>query len=309
MTMTRSRFLRATAAAMAGAAASSFSAAHDVLPAPRLRTRPIPSSGAALPVIGCGTWMTFDVGSSPAERAPLAATLRSFFDAGGSLIDSSPMYGQSEQVVGDLLIAAKSRERAFVATKVWTRGREAGIAQMQNSMQKLGTDRIDLMQVHNLVDWREHLPTLREWKAAGRIRYIGITHYTRGAYAEVEAVMRAEKLDFVQINYAIDDRAAEERILPLAADRGIAVLINRPFSAGALFRKVRDTPLPAWASELECTSWAQLFLKFVLSHPAVTCAVPGMSSAAHVADNIAAGTGTLPDARQRLRIAGLWDAR
>ncbi|MET0540341.1 MAG: aldo/keto reductase, partial [Variovorax sp.] len=194
------------------------------------------------------------------------------------------------------LAAATGHEKAFVATKVWTSGREAGIAQMEQSFARLKTQRMDLMQVHNLVDWRTHLATLRDWKARGRVRYIGITHYTASAYAEVEAVLRAEKLDFLQINYSMDERSAEKRLLPLAAERGVAVIVNMPFGGGGLLRRLRDKPLPSWAAEIGCTSWAQVLLKFVLSHPSVTCTIPGTSRPEHMAENAKAGAGALPDA-------------
>ncbi|KWT82892.1 MULTISPECIES: aldo/keto reductase [unclassified Variovorax] len=258
--------------------------------------RPIPSTREALPVIGCGTWIGFDVSPGSAGHQRLPGVLDALFAAGGTLIDSSPMYGRAEAVVGALLAASGQREKAFLATKVWTSGREAGIAQMEQSFQRLRTGRIDLLQVHNLVDWRTHLATLRDWKAQGRVRYLGITHYTASAYAEVEAVLRAEPLDFLQINYSIDARQAEERLLPLAAERGVAVIVNMPFGGGGLLRRLRAQPLPGWAAEIGCASWAQLLLKFVLSHPAVTCTIPGTSRAEHMADNAAAATGGFPDA-------------
>ncbi len=268
-----------------------------------MQTRRIPSSGADLPVVGCGTWRTFDVGTGAAERIPLGEVLHSLFAAGGSVINSSPMYGRSEQVVGDLLSAAKGRDRAFVATKVWTRGRAEGVAQMQRSMSLLRTDHIELMQIHNLVDWRTHLATLRAWKKDGRITYLGVTHYTSSAYDDLEAVMRAETLDFVQLNYAADDRAAEQRLLPLAADRGIAVLVNRPFGEGSLLRSLRNRPVPDWFSQIDCTSWPQALLKFVLGHPAVTCVIPGTSRPEHMRDNVRAGLGRMPDRDMLRRIA------
>lgn len=271
----------------------------------KMRTRPIPSSGEALPVVGCGTWQTFDVGQKPEERAPRAEVLRVLFESGGSVIDSSPMYGQAEGVVGDLLAASGARDRAFLATKVWTSGRAAGIAQMRRSAERLRSDKIDLMQVHNLVDWRTHLSTLRAWKREGRIRHLGVTHYTESAHDELEAVMRAETLDFVQLNYALDDRAAERRLLPLAAERGIAVLVNQPFGGGGLLRRLGAAPLPPWAAEIDCASWAQLLLKFLLGHPAVTCVIPGTSRPAHMADNARAGFGRLPDADMRRRLITL----
>jgi diketogulonate reductase-like aldo/keto reductase len=259
--------------------------------------RPIPSTGEALPVIGCGTWMGFDVASGSAEHQRLPGVLDALFAAGGRLIDSSPMYGRAEAVTGELLLAAaKQRDTAFLATKVWTSGREAGIAQMEQSFQRLRTERIDLMQVHNLVDWRTHLETLRGWKEQRRVRYLGITHYTASAYPEVEAILRAEKIDFLQINYSLDAREAEQRLLPLAAERSVAVIANMPFGGGGLMRRLRGKPLPGWAAEIGCASWAQLLLKFVLSHPAVTCTIPGTSRPEHMADNAAAGAGGFPDA-------------
>ncbi|WP_293778711.1 aldo/keto reductase [uncultured Oxalicibacterium sp.] len=259
-------------------------------------TRAIPATGEVLPVIGCGTWIGFDHAPGSAEYQRLPGVLQALFAAGGRVIDSSPMYGRAEQTTGELLAASMGAARPFLATKVWTRGREAGIEQMERSFAHLRTSTIDLMQIHNLVDWRTHLATLREWKSAGRIRYLGITHYTPSAFAEVEAVLRAEELDFLQINYSIDDRAAEQRLLPLAADRGVAVIVNQPFGGGGLLRTLRDKPLPAWAGDLACTSWAQILLKFTLSHPAVTCAIPGTSRPEHMADNARAGFGPLPDA-------------
>ncbi len=265
-------------------------------PSVQMNRRKIPSSGELLPVVGVGTWRTFDVGSKPEDRAPVADVLRVLFEAGGSVIDTSPMYGAAEAVVGSLLAAAGSRSKAFLATKVWTSGRDSGIAQMQASMRLLRTDRIDLMQIHNLVDWRAHLPTLRTWKDEGRIRYLGITHYTQSAHDELERVMRAEKWDFVQLNYALDDRAVEQRLLPLAAERGIAVIVNQPFGGGGLLRKLSARKLPDWAGEIGVTSWAQLLLKFVLANPAVTCVIPGTGKPEHMKDNLQAGFGAYPDA-------------
>ena len=269
----------------------------------RMNTRPIPSTGEALPVVGCGTWRTFDVGDNLQAQAALAEVLSILFDNGGSVIDSSPMYGSSEAVAGAVLTRIGGHERAFVATKVWTEGREAGIAQMEESMQRLQQPRIDLMQVHNLLDWRTQLATLREWKAQGRIRYLGITHYTSGAFADVEAVMRSEILDFVQINYAADDRTAEERLLPLARERGIGVIVNQPFGGGGLLGKLKGQPVPEWSKEIGCTSWAQLLLKFVLAHPAVTCVIPGTGRPEYMRDNVRAGFGSYPDQSMRRRIA------
>lgn len=298
--LTRADFVLAAGAMVASAVIGEKAMAQDT--SERMQARRVPSDGALLPVVGCGTWQTFDVGPDPAERTPLAAVLDTLFATGGSVIDSSPMYGRSEGVVGDLLSAAGSRERAFVATKVWTRGRAQGIAQMQQSMALLRVDRVDLMQVHNLLDWRTHLQTLRAWKQEGRIRYLGVTHYTSSAYGELEAVLRAERLDFVQLNYAADDRAAEQRLLPLAADRGIAVLVNRPFGGGGLMRTLRGRPVPGFAAQIGCDSWAQILLKFVLGHPAVTCVIPGTSRPEHMRDNARAGFGPMPDHALRQKI-------
>jgi len=261
-----------------------------------MHKRKVPATGEMLGVVGLGTWQTFDVGSSSTERAPLAEVLRTLFEAGGSVVDSSPMYGRSEAVAGDLLAAAGSRDKAFIATKVWTTGRDAGIAQMEKSFKLFHTDRIDLMQVHNLLDWQTHLPTLSAWKKEGRIRLLGVTHYTEGAHGTLEVVLQLGGFDFVQVDYAIDDRGIEERLLKFAADNGIAVLINRPFGGGGLMRKLAGRPLPGWAKDIGCTSWAQVLLKFVLAQPAVTCAIPGTSKPGHMRDNIQAGIGDYPDA-------------
>jgi aryl-alcohol dehydrogenase-like predicted oxidoreductase len=257
----------------------------------RMTTRPIPSTKEALPVIGLGTYRVLDVAPDSAEYRDLPAVLDALFAAGGRVIDSSPMYGRAEQTAGELLAARKLRDKAFIATKVWTQGKEAGIAQMENSFRLLQTDRIDLMQIHNLVDWRTHLPTLRQWKEQGRIRYIGITHYTSSAYDAVEAALRAEPFDFLQINYAIDDRDADKRLLPLARDKGVAVLCNRPFGGGGLLRRLKDKPLPGWAADAGAASWAQLALRFVLAHPAITCAIPGTGNPKNMLDDVAAGHG------------------
>jgi len=260
-----------------------------------MRTRTIPSSGEALPVIGCGTYVGFDQAPDSPGYAEPPGVVDALFAAGGSVIDSSPMYGRAEATAGEILAQGGRRARAFVATKVWTRGRAEGVRQMEASLGLLRSDRVELMQVHNLVDWKPHLATLRAWKAEGRVRHVGISHYTPSAYAEVEAVLRAEKLDFLQINYAFDDRQAEARLLPLAAERGVAVLVNMPFGGGGLLRGLLDKPLPTWAAEIGCASWPQLLLKFVLSHPAVTCAIPGTRRRAHMQDNAAAGVGPVPE--------------
>jgi diketogulonate reductase-like aldo/keto reductase len=269
----------------------------------------MPSTGEMLPAIGCGTWKTFDVGASVSERGPLSDVLRVMFEGGGSLIDSSPMYGRSEEVVGDLVdLDKKPADGVFIATKVWTRGREAGAAQMSRSMALLKAKPLDLIQVHNLLDWRTHLATLRDWKAAGKVRYIGITHYSASAHADLEAVMRSESIGFVQVNCALDDRAAEQRLLPLASERGIAVLINRPFGEGALLRRLSRRALPSFAAEIGCANWAELALKYLVANEAVTCVIPATRQPGHMASNVAAGTGRLPDADMRRRILAAAEA-
>ena len=268
--------------------------------------RRIPSSGEMIPALGIGTWRVFDVGASAADRAPIKEVLRRFVEMGGRVIDSSPMYGAAETVVGDVGSELGVLDRLFLATKVWTSGRQAGIAQMEESFRRMRTRRMDLMQVHNLLDWKTHLRTLREWKAAGRLRYVGVTHYVSSAYDELEAVLRAEPLDFVQVNYSLGERESERRILPLARERGVAVLVNRPFAEGALFSRVRGKPVPPWAAEIDCDSWAQVFLKWILAHPAVTCVIPGTGKPEHLLDNMKAGAGRLPDAAMRERIAALF---
>ena len=266
-----------------------------------LLTRPIPSTGEALPAIGLGTWQTFDV--APSASAGLEGVLGAFVELGGSVVDSSPMYGRSEEVVGDLAAKLGVQSTLFLATKVWTSGKTAGIRQMEDSMRKLRATRIDLMQVHNLVDVDTHLDTLAEWKREGRVRYVGVTHYTAGHHDAVARVIAARPVDFVQINYSVGEREAESRLLPMARDRGVAVLANRPFAGGDLFRRLRSRPLPAWAAEIDCTSWAQVLLKFVISHPAITCAIPATSQVTHLRDNMQAAHGRLPDAALRARIA------
>jgi aryl-alcohol dehydrogenase-like predicted oxidoreductase len=265
--------------------------------------KPVPKTGESLPAIGLGTWQTFDVGAAPSARAPLKEVLREFVRLGGAVIDSSPMYGRSETVTGDLAAGLGVQKKLFFATKVWTHGREAGIRQMEESFRRLRAQRIDLVQVHNLVDYKVHLETLRRWKQEGKVRYIGVTHYTASAFDELARVLAAEDLDFVQLNYSLAEREAERRLLPLAAERRLGVLVNRPLAAGGLFRRVEGEPLPPWAEEIGCASWAQFFLKFVISHPAVTCAIPATSKTAHLIDNMQAGLEPLPDAKARQRMA------
>jgi diketogulonate reductase-like aldo/keto reductase len=268
-----------------------------------LLSRKLKGGSEALPVIGLGTWQTFDVGASRSERAPLAEVLRTFVNLGGRLVDTSPMYGRAETVLGDLAKELGLTSQLFMATKVWTRGKQAGIAQMRDSMHKLRTERIDLMQVHNLLDVEAHLDTLAGEKREGRVRHVGITHYTASQHDEVARVLAKYPVDFVQINYSVAEREAERLLLPLARERDVAVIANRPFAGGELFARVRQEPLPEFAGELGCQSWAQLLLKFVVSHPAITCAIPATAKVAHLRDNMQACHGPLPDERLRQRIA------
>jgi len=261
--------------------------------------RAIPTSGENLPVIGLGSWQVFDVDLAPDTEQPLGDVLSLFVKLGGRVIDSSPMYGRAEQVIGTLATRLGLREKLFLATKVWTHGRAQGIESMERSMSRLQTKRIDLMQVHNLVDVSTQLATMRDWKTQGRLRYIGVTHYNASAFSEVEKVLRSEVLDFLQINYSIMEREAEQRVLALAQDRQVAVVVNRPFSGGDLFSRVRTKPLPEWAGEFDCRSWAQFFLKWIIAHPAVTCAIPATGNPRHLEDNMQAGTGRLPDPKTR----------
>lgn len=265
--------------------------------------RPVPRTGERIPAIGMGTWLTF--GIEPDDGAALETRrqiLQTFFAQGGRLIDSSPMYGTAEKVVGECLARLDKTDSVFSATKVWTSGWRAGVRQMERSRALWGVEHFDLMQVHNLLDWQTHLATLREWKEAGRIRYLGVTTSHGRRHAELEKIMQTEPLDFVQFTYNVLDREAEERLLPLARERGIAVLINRPFQGGGLFRRFAQHPLPDWASSIDCANWAQFFLKFIISHPAVTCAIPATSKVAHMQENMGAGYGRLPDAALRRRM-------
>jgi len=271
-------------------------------------TRKIPSSGEALPVIGIGTYKGFDIGSGGKERTTLGNVLRALFSHGGSVLDSSPMYGRAEGVAGELLAAQHANEKAFVATKVWTQGRSAGIEQMTRSMKLLRRDRIDLIQIHNLVDWRTHLATLRGWKEEGRIRYLGITHYSSSAYGELEKIMRTEALDFVQLNYSLEEREAERRLLPLALERGIAVLANLPFGQGSLFKALRGKPVPQWMQDAGCETWSQVLLKFTLAHQAVTCVIPGTGNPDHMAENCQAGDGLMLGESLVRKLVAFWDS-
>jgi diketogulonate reductase-like aldo/keto reductase len=269
--------------------------------------RAIPASGEPIPVIGLGTWQAFDVGSAESARAPLGEVLTRFVGSGGTVVDSSPMYGRAEAVVGDLAASLDIQAKLFDATKVWTSGQQEGVRQMEESFRRLRVRRMDLMQIHNLLDLKAHTETLLKCKAEGRVRYIGITHYTAGAHAELERLVRTKTYDFVQINYSLGERDAERRLLPAAQEAGVAVLINRPFGSGALFRRVRGDPLPEWAADIGCASWAQVFLKWIIGHPAVTCAIPATSNPKHLVDNMAAGLGPPPDANMRQRMAQAFD--
>ena len=297
----------ADAAASQAANAAGDATTRGVAPtdnAADLITRAIPSSGEAIPIIGQGTSGPFEVGESAGDRAPLRAVLDAFFAAGGRLVDTSPMYSTAERVLGDLL-TPEMHEHVFLATKVWTRGESGGVEQMTRSAQLMKTRKLDLIQVHNLLDLDTHLKTLRAWKEAGRVRYIGITHYTVSSHSDLARVISREKVDFVQLNYSPVTRDAEKRLLPLAADQGVAVLVNRPFEDGALFAKLRGKPLPGWAPELQCKSWSQLCLKYIASHPAVTCIIPATGKVSHLQDNLAGGRGPLPDIRQQQEIVRL----
>ena len=265
--------------------------------------RPIPKTGETIPAVGLGTWQAFDVAGDAAETAQAREALKALVDLGGRVIDSSPMYGSAESVSGQLADELRVKAKLFVATKVWTSGKQAGIRQMEDSMRKLRVERLDLMQVHNLVDAGTHLATLRDWKSAGRVRYLGVTHYHAGAHAELERIIRPGDIDFVQVNYSLAEPEADRRLLAAAADSRTAVIVNRPFAEGSMFRRVKDKPVPDWAKEIGCASWAQFFLKWILGHPSVTCAIPGTRNPKHVADNLAAASGPLPDEAMRRRMS------
>ncbi len=287
---------------LAMAAGASVATGASAASAGPLITRKIPSTGEAIPIIGLGTSGPFEIGNAASDRAPLKDVLNAFFGAGARLIDTSPMYSTAEGVLGELM-SGSMHERVFLATKVWTRGDREGAEQMKHSAQVMKHPKLDLIQVHNLLDLDTHLKTLRAMKDEGLVRYIGITHYTVGSQADLAKIIQREKIDFVQTNYSAGTRNAEERLLPLAADRGVAVLVNRPFEDGKLFEQVEGRPLPSWAADIDCTSWGQIFLKFVFSHPAVTAAIPATGKVRHLQDNLAAARGRLPDAKQRKRIA------
>src|SRR5690349_7840960 len=271
--------------------------------ADRILQRPIPKTGETIPAVGLGTWQGFDVAGDSAATGQAREALKTLVELGGRVIDSSPMYGSAESVSGQLADELGVKSRLFVATKVWTRGKQAGIRQMEDSMRKLRVERLDLMQVHNLVDAPTHLATLREWKKAGRVRYLGVTHYHAGAHGDLERIIKPGDIDFVQVNYSLAEPEAERRLLSVAAESRTAVIVNRPFAEGAMFRRVRDKPLPDWSGEIGCASWAQFFLKWILGHPAVTCAIPATRNPKHAADNLGAALGPLPDEALRRRMA------
>src|SRR5262245_38954491 len=298
--MTRRAFLAAGAAgafALGGAPMAAESAEGALL------QRAVPRTGERVPAVGLGTWQVFDVAGNPAEMAQARDTLRIFADRGGRVIDSSPMYGSSEAVTGQLAAELGIEGRLFVATKVWTSGRQAGIRQMEDSMRKLRVERLDLMQVQNLVDTATHVETLRDWKAAGRVRYVGVTHYHAGAHADLEKVVARGDVDFVQVNYSLVEPEASSRLIRVAADTRTAVIVNRPFADGALFRRTKGVALPDWVRDIGCESWAQFSLKWILAEPAVTCVIPGTRNPAHAADNLGAAAGPLPDPAMRARMA------
>jgi diketogulonate reductase-like aldo/keto reductase len=268
--------------------------------------RIIPSTGETMPVTGLGTWIKFDV-TSTSEKQNLLNNIQLFQAHGGRLIDTSPMYGNAEKVIGEVTQQSGLAEEFFYATKVWTTGEEAGIKQMESSIKKMQRKQTDLIQIHNLVDWKTHLKTLRRWKQEGKVRYIGITHYTASYHDELEKIINNEKPDFVQFNYSIGERNAETRLLQTAMDKGVAVIINEPFEKGNLFKTVKEKQLPGWVIENDMDTWAQFFLKYIVSHPAVTCVIPATSSAKNLLDNMRAGEGKLPDEKLRKKMAEFFE--
>jgi aryl-alcohol dehydrogenase-like predicted oxidoreductase len=292
----------------AGTIAAAAPAGLRAAGAPRMASRKVPRTGEEIPVIGMGSSGTFDAGDDAASRAPLGEVLRGLVAGGGTVIDTSPMYGRAEPVLGDLIHDLELRPRLWLATKVWTRGRAAGARQVEQSFAKLRTDRLELLQIHNLLDWREHVPTIRALQESGKLRYSGITHYRADAHAELGRVLGEERFDWLQVNYSLAEPEAEARLLPFCLDRGIAVMVNRPFADGALFARVRDKALPPWAGEVGCASWGQFFLRWAASHPAVTCVIPATAKPKHVTDNCGAGHAPLPDERQRVRMREYWQS-
>ncbi len=300
----RRELLQLSTALLAG---QSLQLRADVPATLPLIQRPIPSTGELLPVMGMGTSRTFDTAGDPASLAPLLEVMQAFFAGGGTAIDSSPMYGNAESRVGDVLRAMPEPPTLFSATKVWTTGRQQGVAQMEESARRMNVERFDLIAVHNLQDWQTHLETLKQWKEQGKVRYIGITTSHGRDHAALLEIMRRQPLDFVQFSYNIEDRTAEQELLPVAAERGIATMINRPYQRGALFSKSRGKELPSLAADLDVTSWGQFYLKYILGHPAVTCIIPATASVAHMADNMRANYGRLPDPQQRAEMLRLFE--
>lgn len=296
----------------AGAAAAALRLAPSFAAAARARERTIPRSGEKLPAVGIGTAIVFDIGEDAARRAERSAVIRAMLDGGAKLIDTAPSYGTAEAVVGDLLAQMNIRDRVFLATKVRAAGREAATAEMQQSLRRLRSDRVDLMQLHNVGananDAAAQIALLREWKDKGVFRYIGITHYVAGANERMIQLMQREKLDFVQVNYSLAERSVEERLLAVAADTGTAVLVNLPFARGKLFSAMRGRQLPAWASEFDAASWGQFFLKYILAQEAVTCVIPGTDKPEYMLDNLGAARGRLPDAAMRRKMVDLWES-
>ena len=304
--LTRRSFLRFSAGAAALVAGLRVSGSvPDSAPLSRSK---IPSSGREIARVGLGTWRTFAASGDAARQARLAEVLRAYTEAGAELVDTSPMYGSAEAVLGELVAAANARPKLFLATKVWTNGSSAGREQMENSFRLLQAAQLDLIQVHNLLDWRTHLATLRDWQQAGRVRHVGVTHYTSGALDELTRVVRSEKLDFVQYALSLEEPEAAAEFLKLCADRGVAFIANRPFGEGGALSRVRGKPLPAWATEAGIRSWAQFLLRWILSHPEVTCAIPATSNPDHARDNLGAARGQMPDAKMRERMAAYWRA-
>lgn len=301
--MQRRDFIRLGGLAALAAATARAGGAGSLPPPARAL---IPSTGVSIARVGLGTWRTFDAGDDSAQRARLTEVLQAFADGGGDCIDTSPMYGSSPAVLGDLCRGTGLRERFFFATKVWTNGRAAGEAQMEEQLKALQTDRVELMQVHNLVDWRTHLLTLRRWRDQGRVRHIGITHYQPSAAGELERIVREEKIDCVQFALSLVEPLAAERLIQVCADHGVAFIANRPFAEGAAFRHTAGRPLPPWAEELGIRTWGQYLLKWILAHPEVTCAIPATGNPARVVENLAAACGPAPDMNQRDRLAAHW---
>jgi diketogulonate reductase-like aldo/keto reductase len=293
----------ASARGASDAAVSGMSAPERAAPVARVQRRAIPRSSESIPVIGLGTWQAFDAGPDSARRTDLAEVVRLLAASSGSVLDSSPMYGRSEQVAGEIIAGLGLRREIFLASKVWCHGRRKGERQMESSLMKLRTAPIDLMQVHNLEDLHTHSRTLRAWKEAGRVRYIGLSHYHASSYPMLERLARTGIWDFVQINFSMEEREAENRLLPACADAGVAVIANRPFFVGGLFARIKGRPLPGWAADIGCRSWSQFFLKYVLGHPAVTCVIPATRTPAHMSDNLQAGTGEMPGPGMRKRMA------